>query len=167
MGEACKERQTIQLNREHREPQNRAIPSKEKEKSKMLKRLLKRYLGEKSWKYVKIGLAVAALILILYTLYQAFTPINVPDLSSQPLQPQVKEFTEHRLVSIPAEGMVGGVLAGIAYFFTIPLWLVRIVFVVAVVYFDDGLLVLLYLLFWIFMPSIDFIPADFIARTEG
>jgi phage shock protein PspC (stress-responsive transcriptional regulator) len=74
---------------------------------------------------------------------------------------------EHRLVRIPDQGMVGGVLAGFAYYFSIPLWLLRVIVVLIVLLTDDiaGFIILLYILCWIFMPAINFMPADFLTIT--
>lgn len=123
----------------------------------MLKKQLRRRLG----RYAPFILVILAIVLVSVIIYAAYGAV-----SAKP-QAEVKEFKEHRLVAIPAKGIAGGVLAGFAYYFSIPLWLVRILFVPAIAFLADGFdfLVLAYILLWVFMPSIDFIPADFLLRT--
>lgn len=136
----------------------------------MIKKSIKKYFSVKNWRYMKIGLTVAVMVavfvLVSYSFYQVFTTIGVSHESSLP---QIKEFTEHRLVAIPAKGIFGGVLAGFAYYFAFPLWLLRVFFIVAICWSDDlsDIFILGYILCYIFLPVIDFIPADFIAKTGG
>lgn len=87
------------------------------------------------------------------------------------LQPEVREFTERKFVRIPAKGIIGGVLAGIAYYLAIPLWLLRLLFLAGIFIGGEkderlsGFLIVVYLLCYLVVPAIDFIPADFIARA--
>jgi len=82
---------------------------------------------------------------------------------------EARELTDGRLVRIDAKGVswLGGVMAGFAFYFCFPLWLLRLLFVGAIIWWDDAsdFLIVAYILLWMFIPSIDFIPADFIART--
>jgi len=142
------------------------------------KSLRKRYYSRK---YVFSGFMLLGLILVAFIVISSMGSESTQNQESTPVteeanqaKPEVKEFTEHKLVAIPAEGAgwVGGVLAGFAYYFTIPLWLVRVVFIAGLVLPSarderiSGALFVGYILFWIFMPEINFIPADFIARTS-
>lgn len=52
----------------------------------------------------------------------------------------------------PAAGIAGGVIAGIAAWLGLEPWLLRVLFVVAVVA-SGGLLVVAYLLAWLFLPA--------------
>lgn len=69
------------------------------------------------------------------------------------------------LTRIPAKGIVGGVAAGIAYFFAWPLWIVRIVMAILII---SGMhfTPILYILMWIFVPKIEKTPEDFDAVTK-
>jgi phage shock protein PspC (stress-responsive transcriptional regulator) len=53
----------------------------------------------------------------------------------------------------PDAGWLGGVCAGIAYQLDVPTWLVRFVWTLFFLTFGTGLIV--YLLFWIFVPKMD------------
>jgi len=57
----------------------------------------------------------------------------------------------------------GGVCAGIAYYFGVSIWLVRILFVLFG--FFTGLISILYLIFWFRLPDIEIAPKDFEERT--
>lgn len=83
--------------------------------------------------------------------------------------PQTKTPAVSKLARIPEKSKLGGVLAGFAYFFGIPLWLLRLLFVLVIILEGDdlaGLLILVYILCWIFMPVMG-VPIDFFARTGG
>lgn len=69
------------------------------------------------------------------------------------------------LTRIPAKGIVGGVAAGIAYFFAWPLWVVRIVMAILII---SGMhfMPILYILMWIFVPKIEKTPEDFDTVTK-
>ncbi len=83
--------------------------------------------------------------------------------------PQTQTPAVSKLARIPEKSKLGGVLAGFAYFFGIPLWLLRLLFVLVIILEGDDLaelLILLYILCWIFMPVMG-LPIDFFARTGG
>jgi len=65
------------------------------------------------------------------------------------------------LKRIPEEAWLGGVCAGLAYNFKFPLWLMRLgwmfIFFITMIWPTF----ILYLLLWIFMPSMDKTPEDF------
>lgn len=79
----------------------------------------------------------------------------------------MKEKLENikNLKRIPEKGIIGGVAAGIAYFFGWPLWLVRLTMAVLIL---GGLhfMPVLYILMWIFVPKIEKVPEDFDAVTK-
>lgn len=64
---------------------------------------------------------------------------------------KLKRVTEH--------AKIAGVCAGFAYWLGAPLWAVRLVWVFFSLFMGWGLI--LYLLFWIFMPKWEKTPADF------
>lgn len=134
----------------------------------MLTKFIRRKIGPKKWKFVKYSFIALAVICVGVILYNSLTTPGVPKPSVE-----TRVFTEHRLVRIPAASQVSGVLAGFAYYFSIPLWLLRIAFVLVIVFLPDDFdnlvqfLFLAYILCWIFMPTIDFIPTDFVARVGG
>lgn len=66
---------------------------------------------------------------------------------------------------ISEKGIIGGVCAGVAYFFGWPLWLVRLV---AAVLLLGGMhfMPILYVLMWIFVPNMEKVPEDFDAVTK-
>lgn len=60
-------------------------------------------------------------------------------------------------------GMLGGVCAGIAYWFGLPTWTVRLLFIVTAWFFAVSILV--YLALWFLVPEADKLPKDYAART--
>ncbi len=72
---------------------------------------------------------------------------------------------ERKLRKIKGEGWIGGVCAGVAYKFEIPVWIVRLVWALAV--FGAGLGSWLYIFLWIFMPKWDKTPEDYDEVTGG
>lgn len=58
---------------------------------------------------------------------------------------------------------IGGVCAGIAYTMGAPVWVVRLVVLLAILFW--GLGILPYLVLWILVPRWDALPPDFDART--
>jgi len=60
---------------------------------------------------------------------------------------------------------VGGVSGGIAYAIGMPTWLVRVLWVAAVV--CGGFGILLYVLLWIFMPAWETTPPDYYDKCSG
>lgn len=133
----------------------------------------KRLREKREWKYIRIASVVVGIIFIAAIIIGSFaSQDDGVVVKKEKKGPVVKEFTEKRLVRIPAEGflgMFGGVLAGFAYYLSFPLWFFRLLFVLGVLVIDDfkHFLIIAYILFWIFMPSIDFIPVDFDAVTGG
>lgn len=73
------------------------------------------------------------------------------------------DFSLKRFRLLPDEGWIGGVCAGLAYWLSLPLWLVRLVWVVVFFFYGVGLLP--YLLLWIFVPNAEKTPADYGKRT--
>lgn len=59
---------------------------------------------------------------------------------------------------------LGGVCAGIAYALAVPLWLVRLIFVVTF-FAGVGCPLLIYFLLWFLVPKWSVIPPDFEYRT--
>ncbi len=130
----------------------------------MVRKLVRKTL-KKSGTTIKIDIgagfiAVVAIVYLLYTLTASHHPHSVP---------VVQEYTGHQLVRIPGIGWFGGVLAGFAYYFSVPIWTLRLGFVLVWLLLEDigDALVVAYILFWIFMPAIHFIPADLVARIGG
>jgi phage shock protein PspC (stress-responsive transcriptional regulator) len=66
---------------------------------------------------------------------------------------------KRKLKRVPGRGWAGGVCAGIAYWLGIPVWLVRLIWVWAIIFYGTGLI--LYILLWIFMPEWEKTPDDF------
>lgn len=79
----------------------------------------------------------------------------------------MKEKLENikHLKRIPEKGIIGGVCAGVAYFFGWPLWLVRLVTAVLLL---GGMhfMPIFYVLMWIFVPKMEKVPEDFDAVTK-
>ena len=67
----------------------------------------------------------------------------------------------HRL---PTAAWVGGVCAGIAYSIGAPTWVIRLLWVILTIS-GMGSGVLMYILLWIFVPSLNFTPPDYYQRT--
>lgn len=123
--------------------------------------------GKDISRYLRVAVRIVLMIGIVYCFY-LFITHNPP--------PETREFNEHRFVLIPSKGILGGVLAGIAYYFAFPLWVVRIIFVLPFVLSisDNDLisdiasvLIITYILMWMFVPAINFTPADFMQITGG
>ncbi len=70
-----------------------------------------------------------------------------------------------KFVRISEKGVLGGVCAGIAYYFGINITIVRIGWVVAV--FGLGVGILAYVVCWALMPDSTYVPADYGERTGG
>lgn len=70
-----------------------------------------------------------------------------------------------KLRKVEEEAWIGGVCAGVAYGFEIPVWIVRLVFVLAA--FGSGIGLGLYILLWILMPNWEKAPEDYDAVTGG
>ena len=66
---------------------------------------------------------------------------------------------ERKLRKVTEKRWIGGVAAGIAYWLGFPAWIVRLVWAFSVLWLGAGLV--LYILFWIFMPSWDVTPEDY------
>lgn len=135
----------------------------------MLKKMLRK-------KFKREHIIIASVILTLCVIgFVVFLVILSDDGEGQGTSQatEVREYTEHRLVRITADEVawVGGVLAGIAYYLGFPLWLLRLFFIIGVLWGDEvwentpEVLIVGYILLWFFMPVIDFIPADFAAVT--
>jgi len=68
-----------------------------------------------------------------------------------------------KLMRLKQKSMLGGVCAGLSYWLGWPTWIVRILLVLLVLTVGTGVLV--YILFWIFMPATDELPPDYDERT--
>lgn len=68
-----------------------------------------------------------------------------------------------KLKRIPEKGWIGGVCSGFAYHFGTPVWVVRLIWVVATLGMGAGFW--LYILFWIFMPAVSETPSDYTKRV--
>lgn len=68
-----------------------------------------------------------------------------------------------RRIRDPEIGWLGGVCSGLAYFFGIPLWIVRLTW--ALLFFGAGAGGIVYVLLWIFLPVWDSVPKDFFKVT--
>ena len=79
--------------------------------------------------------------------------------------PEIRELIEPRLVRIPAISLFGGILEGFAYYFSTPvlMWYVGFLVLFFVIQFEAILVA--YVVLWIFMPAIDFIPIDYLTRV--
>ncbi len=66
---------------------------------------------------------------------------------------------QHKLKRITEHGKIAGVCAGFAYWLGAPVWIVRLIWAFTIFFMGWGLL--LYILFWIFMPEWEKTPADF------
>lgn len=76
-----------------------------------------------------------------------------------------KTQTGHpRLVRIPQQGTIGGVCAGFAYKFGIPVWLVRVSMVLLIPF--SGISLIGYPILWVMMPKASELPEDYDTRTE-
>lgn len=134
----------------------------------MMKKFFKEHVDDNTW-WIRCIFYFGVFVLFLCIIWSIFS-INGTVPNTITPETQVKDFIVRRLVAIPKMGTLGGVLAGFAYYFGFPLWILRIAILLAVLFFDEGfdnLVIILYILCWIFMPTIDFIPTDFIARTGG
>ena len=82
----------------------------------------------------------------------------------------MRDFNEHKLVKISPQGMFSGVLAGIAYYFSIPLILLRVgvfaLFIILDQFNKEGYLITIYIILAVTMPEIDFLPTDFFFRVS-
>ena len=72
---------------------------------------------------------------------------------------------ERKLRRIKEKAWLGGVCAGLAYFGGLPLWLVRLAWILTVIFYGSGILP--YLLFWIFMPRWENTPDDYDSITAA
>ena len=68
-----------------------------------------------------------------------------------------------KLRCIPDEGPIGGVCAGVAYYFGISAWIVRLALVICSFVYGVG--VIPYLIFWMFVPNADRTPRDYEKRS--
>ncbi len=64
-----------------------------------------------------------------------------------------------KLRKLPQESMIGGVCSGVAYWLGVPVWIVRLVWVISALFMGFGFG--LYILLWIFLPTWDETPLDF------
>ena len=71
-----------------------------------------------------------------------------------------------RLVRITERKLVGGVCAGFAYKFGIPLWISRVLWVL-LMFPLSGTPILAYYILWGFMPKANEFPEDFHSRTDS
>jgi len=70
-----------------------------------------------------------------------------------------KDKLVKKLRRIPENGWFGGICAGFAYYFELPVWVVRLVW--AITFLGMGFGVWVYILIWIFMPRIKEVPTDY------
>lgn len=70
-----------------------------------------------------------------------------------------------RLRRIRGKHWLGGVCAGVGYWFAVPTWLVRLLWTVSILAYGFG--ALLYVLLWIFMPTWESVPEDYEERAGG
>lgn len=73
-----------------------------------------------------------------------------------------KGHVNRRFRRIDSEGVIGGVCAGLGYYFGIPTWIIRVVLFLVVA--GTGVGVLPYLLLWFFVPDVDRTPDDYEER---
>lgn len=83
-------------------------------------------------------------------------------MENDPLNPENKPLG---FCCLPACGMLGGVCAGVAYWFGLPTWLIRMALFLLIVCYGVGFLP--YILLWIFVPNFVGIPSDYVRRTGG
>lgn len=93
-----------------------------------------------------------------------FSDINDNDVVLYIVQYKVKKMEKNKMENkklrrIPEKGWIGGVCAGFAYYFELPVWIVRLVWTITFLGMGFGIWV--YILFWIFMPRIKEVPADY------
>ncbi|MBI5306549.1 PspC domain-containing protein [Candidatus Wolfebacteria bacterium] len=69
-----------------------------------------------------------------------------------------------KLRIIPEEGWLGGVCAGFAYYLGLPIWIVRMLWVLLSFWMGWG--IILYILFWIFIPETEKTPEDYHKITD-
>jgi len=102
----------------------------------------KRLVARFGRKYVTLGLVVISLVLVGIIVFQETGSRNGEGIKDAPTAQEstdtetaAEEFTEQRLVRIDAEeaSWLGGVLAGFAFYFGLPLWLLRLLFVAVVI----------------------------------
>jgi len=74
-------------------------------------------------------------------------------------------MTTRKLRRVKEKGWLGGVCAGIAYTLGIPTWIIRVVWLAIIVSYGIGLLI--YILFWIFMPKWEKTPDDYDEVTSS
>jgi len=143
----------------------------------VLRRLLRKHLNQKQRKYFKIGIIVLGVIIIgsvICSTISSKTDYTDEFVQKQKVEEIEKDYPgakletlpERKLVKIPKAGEVGGVLAGIAYYLGISLWLVRVIFILGLMIWKDSeYLILIYVLLYFYLPWINYIPEDFIMRT--
>jgi len=68
-----------------------------------------------------------------------------------------------RLMRIKPKRILGGVCAGLAYWLGWPTWILRALAVILAL--SGGTGILAYIVFWIFMPATNELPADYDERT--
>jgi phage shock protein PspC (stress-responsive transcriptional regulator) len=70
-----------------------------------------------------------------------------------------------KLRRVTGKRWLGGVCAGVGYWLGVPAWMVRVIWAVLLLAYGFGGLI--YILFWIFMPAWDPVPADYEERAGG
>lgn len=68
-------------------------------------------------------------------------------------------LTARKLRKVTDDEWIGGVCAGVAYWLGFPVWLVRLIWACAALFYGVG--VGIYILLWIFMPEWEETPADY------
>lgn len=72
---------------------------------------------------------------------------------------------DRKLRCVTRDAWLGGVCAGVAYFFGIPTWIVRMVWFLVAFFYGTGIFV--YLLLWIFLPVWKETPPDYYIVTSS
>lgn len=70
---------------------------------------------------------------------------------------------EYKLTRIPEKGVLGGVAAGMAYYFGVDVTTIRVGWVVFTLMGGAG--VLAYIIMWILVPKASFVPSDYDRRS--
>lgn len=100
------------------------------------------------------SVAIILVAVMMTTLSACAGPQSPTDVAGKP-----------RLVRIPQRGMLGGVAAGLGYYFGVSPTIVRVGIVATVVFAGTGTII--YLICWAVIPPATSVPVDYDARTGG